>query len=349
MRLLLTGATGFLGRHIVAAAGNWTLVRVTRASRASSPDEVALGPAPWTRADFAGALAQARPDVVLHCAGALHSPDARACFDTNTVLAAELLGAAAESAQPPRVILIGSAAEYGFVPMDAQPVAETYPCTPRTDYAVAKHAQTLLGLAAAMRGLPVLVARLFNPVGVGMPGQLALPSFARQIVRPEARPILRVGDLSAKRDFIEAAEAAQLLLALAELPAWPWPLVNVCSGRTYSLGGLLDGLVAASGVSVIVRADPALMRPGDMPVLTGSTDRLVSMGLTPRPPDFATLLPRLIAEARDAVLARRRRSIPLVVGVLRGTRRARLAGSHRGVGVLVLRFLPVKSGLLSPR
>ena len=187
--------------------------------------------------------------------------------------------------------------------MDAQPVAETHPCAPQTDYAVAKHAQTLLGLAAVRRGLPVLVARLFNPVGVGMPDQLALPSFARQIVRPEARPILRVGDVSVKRDFLEAAEAARLLLALAELPAWPWPLVNLCSGRAYSLGGLLDGLVAAGGANVIVRADPALIRPGDMPVLTGSTDRLVSVGLAPRSPDFAALLPRLIAEARDAVLA----------------------------------------------
>ncbi len=296
MRLLLTGATGFLGRHVVAAATGWTVTRVTRALKASSPDEVALGPAPWTKADFAMAIGTARPDVVLHCAGAARSLDARSCIDTNTVLAAELLGAAADARSPPRVILVGSAAEYGIVPADAQPVVETFPCAPRSDYAVAKCAQTLLGFAAAMRGQPVLVARLFNPVGVGMPGELALPSFARQIVGPE--PVLRVGDLSAERDFLDVEEAARLLLGLAAMPDWSWPVVNVCSGRAYRLGDLLDGLIAASGVAVRVEVDPARMRPGDMPILTGSIERLAAVGLTPRLPDFSVLLPRLLTEAR---------------------------------------------------
>jgi GDP-4-dehydro-6-deoxy-D-mannose reductase len=298
MRLLLTGATGFLGRHVVAAATNWTVIRATRAVEAASPDELALGPGPWTHADFTRALAEVRPDVVMHCAGATHSPDARACFETNAVLAAELLGAVAASSNPPRVMLIGSAAEYGVVPPDAQPVAETHLCAPRTDYAVAKYAQTLLALGAAMRGSPVLVARLFNPVGVGMPRRLALPSFARQIVGSEAQPILRVGDLSAERDFLDVDEAARLLLGLAAMAHWPWPVVNVCSGRAYRIGDLLDGLIAASGVQVRVETDPDLMRPGDMPVLTGSIRRLSSLGLTARAPDFSTLLPRLLAEAR---------------------------------------------------
>ena len=294
-RLLLTGATGFLGRHVATAASAWTVTRVTRASRASSADELALGPASWTRADFAAAIAQARPDVVLHCAGATHSRDTRACIETNAVLAAELLAAAADAPAPPRVILIGSAAEYGIVQADAQPVAETFPCAPRTDYAVAKCAQTLLGLAAAMRGQKVLVARLFNAVGVGMPAGLALPSFARQIAGPD--PVLRVGDLSAERDFIDVEEAARLLLGLAGMPHWPWPVVNVCSGRAYRLHDLLNGLIAASGVQVRVETDPALLRPGDMPTLTGSTERLASVGLAPRAPDFLSLLPRLLSEA----------------------------------------------------
>jgi nucleoside-diphosphate-sugar epimerase len=300
MRLLLTGATGFLGRHVVAVATNWTVTRVTRAREASSPDELGLGPAPWTRTDFAAALATSRPDVVLHCAGAARSADARACFDTNAVLAAELLGAVADLREPLRVILIGSAAEYGTVPADAQPVVETHPCAPRTNYAVAKCAQSLLGFAAAMGGQQVLVARLFNPVGVGMPGELALPSFARQIVGSGSSPVLRVGDLSAERDFLDVDEAARLLLALAAMPHWPWPVVNVCSGSAYRLGDLLDGLIAASGLRVRVEPDPALMRPGDMPILTGSTERLTSVGLAPQIPDFSTLLPRLLMEAQGS-------------------------------------------------
>ncbi len=151
-----------------------------------------------------------------------------------------------------------------------------------------------------MRGQQVLIARLFNPVGVGMPGALALPSFARQIVGSGPCPVVRVGDLTAQRDFLDVDEAARLLLALAAMPHWPWPVVNVCSGSAYRLGDLLDGLIAASGLRVSIETDPARLRPGDMPVLIGSTERLASVGLAPQSPDFLTLLPRLLIEARVA-------------------------------------------------
>ena len=128
----------------------------------------------------------------------------------------------------------------------------------------------------------MLVARMFNTVGVGMPRQLALPSFARQIVGPNATPVVRVGDLSAERDFLDVEEAARLLIGLATLPDWPWALVNLCSGKTYRMGALLDDLVSASGAHVRVEVDPDLTRPGDMPILAGSTVRLQSVGLAPR-------------------------------------------------------------------
>lgn len=299
MRLLLTGATGFLGRHVAAAAQGWTLFRTTRAPEATTAGEIALGPAPWTRESFCQALEVAQPDAVLHCAGAPHTTDPLACFAANTVLAADLLAAVSRHANPPRVILIGSAAEYGFVPQGKQPVSETQPCAPRSDYAVAKHAQTLLGLAAHMAGRPVLTARLFNAVGTGMPAPLALPSFARRIVGAAPGGTIVAGDLSARRDFIDATEAARLLLALAALPAWPWPIVNICSGTATSLQDLMDRMIALNGRSLRVQSDPSLIRPGDMAVLTGCTSRLAEIGLAPNKPDFATLLPKLLAEAKS--------------------------------------------------
>ncbi|MGA8614133.1 MAG: NAD-dependent epimerase/dehydratase family protein, partial [Xanthobacteraceae bacterium] len=298
MRVLLTGASGFLGRHVLqspAAVGS-TILCISRAAIARAHDEVALGPAPFNRISFGRALATARPDIVLHCAGDTHSADPRTCFESNTILAAELLAAVADVSPPPRVIFVGSAAEYGIVPAATQPVAETHSCMPRTNYGIAKYAQTLLGLAAAARGLPVLTVRLFNPVGIGMPDHLALPSFARQLALGQL--VLRVGDLSARRDFIDVAEAARLLLGLAALPTWPWPLVNLCSGQAFSLRALLDGLVADSGLDVRVETDPMLVRSGDMPVLVGSTERLVRLGLAPQAPDFEAILPKLLAEQK---------------------------------------------------
>lgn len=299
MRVLLTGSSGFLGRHVSQspAAVGWTILRASRAPVALAKDEVALGPAPWTRDSFARALATSRPDIVLHCAGETRSANSRACFEANAILAGELLAAVADASAPVRVILVGSAAEYGIVPARAQPVPETHPCAPRTEYGVAKYAQTLLGLAAAARGLPVLMARMFNPVGIGMPSHLALPSFARQLAAGQR--VLRVGDLSAERDFLDVAEAARILLGLAALPTWPWPLVNLCSGRAYSLRGLLDQLVAATGLHVTIETDPMLLRPGDMPVFVGSTERLATLGFPPEAPDFEAILPKLVAEQSD--------------------------------------------------
>jgi GDP-4-dehydro-6-deoxy-D-mannose reductase len=295
MRLLLTGATGFLGRALVAAAGTAgvTVVRATRATERGAADEIALGPGPWLRADFSAAIAAAQPDAILHAAGTAHSPSAAACFEANTLLAAELLDAVAGMGVPPRLLLISSAAELGFVPADAQPVTEAFNCAPRTAYAIAKYAQTLLGLSAAARGLPVLVVRLFNPVGPGMPAGLALPSFARQIMDP-ATTVMRVGDLSPARDFIDVAEAARILVSLAAMPRYAWPLVNLCSGQAWRLGDLLGHMIALSGRSLRVEPDPALQRPGDMPVLRGDTSRLAGIGLAPQAPNFGRLLPALL-------------------------------------------------------
>jgi nucleoside-diphosphate-sugar epimerase len=273
---------------------------MTRAHVPASQDEIAFGPPPWTMTEFSRALAICAPSVVLHCAGDIRDSNARDCFEANTVLAAELLKAVAATPHPPRVILIGSAAEYGFVPEHAQPVKETWPCLPNTNYGVAKHAQTLLALSARRRGLPVLVARLFNPVGVGMPAHLALPSFAQQIVRLGSRSTLRVGNLSTRRDFIDVEEAARLLVELAILPNWPWPLVNLCSGRAFRIGELLEGLVAAAGATITTEASPLLTRPDDMPVLVGDTTRLNSVNLFPAAPNFSVLFPRLLLDPQLA-------------------------------------------------
>ena len=295
VRLLLTGSTGFLGRAVRKAAETAEAITfcATRASRGGSPGEIALGPGPWRRAEFKTAIAATAPDVIIHAAGAISSPDSATCFEANTILAAELLDAIAGISAPPRILLIGSAAELGFVPADAQPVAEDFPCAPRTTYGIAKHAQTLLGVNAAAQGLPVLVVRLFNLVGAGMAGGLALSSFARRVSNPAVSAI-RVGNLAVARDFIDVSEASRILLALAALPRFPWPLVNLCSGHAWNLGELLHQMILVSGRSLSVEPDPALYRPGEQPTLRGDTSRLAGIGLPPKMPDFTELIPALL-------------------------------------------------------
>ncbi|MBF9195358.1 NAD-dependent epimerase/dehydratase family protein [Microvirga terrestris] len=299
MRILLTGSGGFLGRHILAspAVAGVQIICATRDQGEASGAKIPLGKGPWGRAEFEQALDRSQADAVIHCAGATHANNPGQFLEANTLPAAGLIAAMAGMARPPRAILIGSAAEYGYVGPDAMPVREDHPCHPRSDYGISKYTQTLLGVAAAERGLPIMSARLFNPVGLGMPSKLALPSFVRQIANAASSGgIINVGDLEARRDFIDVSEAARILLALAHMPQWSWPIVNICSGRAYRIGTLLNALIAASGRAVQVKIDADLLRPGDMPLLVGSIERLTALNLAPIPPDFDTLIPKILVE-----------------------------------------------------
>jgi GDP-4-dehydro-6-deoxy-D-mannose reductase len=299
MRILLTGSSGFLGHHILTspAAAGAHFVCATHVSEVQSEQNVSLGPGPWGRAEFEHALAVSQADVVLHCAGTTYGSDSRQFFEANTLPAAGLLSVLSEMANPPRAILIGSAAEYGFVSADAMPVREDHPCRPHSEYGISKYAQTLLALAAAERGLPVMTARLFNPVGLGMPIKLALPSFARRIAMASKNDgILSVGNIEVSRDFIDVADAARILLVLCRIPLWPWPIVNLCSGQAFKLGSLLEAMIAASGRQLRVKVDPALVRLVDMPLIVGSTERLVALDLRPPAPNFDRIIPRLLEE-----------------------------------------------------
>src|SRR5262249_46791001 len=161
-------------------------------------------------------------------------------------------------------LLVGSAAEYGFVPHSALPVAESFAASPRTPYGATKFAQTQLALDAVRRGQRVIVARPSNLIGPGMPERSAFGNFARQLREIELghrEAVLRVGDLSADRDFIDVRDAVEIYLELA-LDTTFAGLVNVSSGELVNLRAALDRMIAAFGISVRVEQDPAQLRAG---------------------------------------------------------------------------------------
>ncbi|HET8995175.1 MAG TPA: NAD-dependent epimerase/dehydratase family protein [Acetobacteraceae bacterium] len=295
-RALVTGATGFVGRHLVAElqSAGWQVVRAVRAEPdRTPPGTLGLGCDPWTTATFAGALEQARPDVVFHMAGLTWADAPAAFYAANVMLAAHLLDAVAASDTRPAVVLAGSAAEYGYVPNSLLPVREDAPCNPVTHNGISKYAQTLLGLAHARAGLRVLVARIFNPVGTGMPQRLALASFARQL--RDGCDSLTVGNLDVARDFIDVAEAARLIVALAGRPESDGQVINICSGVAFVLRPLVETMIRLTRRDVRLDVAPALLRPGEMRAFLGSTARLSAAGLTVQPPDFSRILPALLA------------------------------------------------------
>lgn len=280
-RALVTGATGFLGRHLLrelSARGveAWSLGRQLPASFAPT-HHLAL-PDPADAAAIGDALRRAAPDAVFHLAGTATGA-LPAMYAANTLFGAELLAAAAAQPSPPRIFLAGSAAEYGPLPEAALPVTEATPAQPRDGYGISKLAQTLHGLAAAERGVGVVVGRLFNVIGSGMPTHLALGSFAAQLRRlgPQGG-VLETGDLDVERDFVEADEAVRLMLDLVARPDVTG-VVNICAGRPTSLRALLDTLLRQVGAPVAVRQHPARRGITAMRRHYGAPVRLAALGL----------------------------------------------------------------------
>jgi GDP-4-dehydro-6-deoxy-D-mannose reductase len=247
-----------------------------------------------TVAVFKTLLMKFEPNVVFHLVGRTAGPP-EALYHANCVLAANLMEAAQEIKPKPVIVLIGSAAEYGPVDELKLPVMETHACEPITPYGISKYAQTLMGLAASKAGVPVIVARVFNLVGRGMPTHLALGSFAEQL-RTKAVNRLHVGNLDVERDFIDVAEAARLIIGLASSPKRYETIYNICSGRPIRLRALVETLVDLTERDIDIVADAGRLRANDILSFYGSTARLEAAGLRPSSPDFSRLLPLLLTD-----------------------------------------------------
>lgn len=287
MRVLITGVSGFVGGHMV------DLLR----AEAPQAEIVGLDSRPGNRARALGieivkadlqdpvsvrqALEQVRPDRLVHLA-AQSSPqrsweDPAGTLKTNLLGLLHLLEAARTLSLEPRLLVVGSAEEYGLVQPHEMPLREEAPLRPASPYAVSKVAQGFLALQYALSlGLPIVRTRTFHHTGPRRGEQFAESSFARQLAEIEAGrrpPWVEVGNLDAVRDFTDVRDVVRAYWALLDRGA-PGEVYNVCSGRGVKMTDLLEELVALSGLDVEIRVDPSRLRPLDVPVVVGDPSRL---------------------------------------------------------------------------
>ncbi len=267
--VLVTGAGGFVGRHLVAhleAAGD-AVVAVDRELDVRDPRALA------------DALVAARPAVVYHLAALSHvgrsfdEPDAVRAVNVGGTRA--LLEAVAARAPGARVVLVSSAEVYGVTRPEDQPLSETRPLAPVSPYAESKAEAERLGLEAAAGGLDVVVARPFNHVGPGQAASFFVPALVTRLLEARARGVceVRVGDLTPRRDLTDVRDVvrAYRLLALAGAPG---AVYNVASGVDHAMAEVADALVARVAPGTRLVRDPALVRPVEIPVSRGDPTRL---------------------------------------------------------------------------
>ena len=281
-RAIVTGATGFLGQHLVADLQQHG-VQVTALARRSSLNEqpwlIPMGNAPWSSARLARIIEAVCPDVIFHLAGgAVGSPPDLIASNVGVTIA--LMRALQHIAARPLLVCCGSAAEYGAAVVDGVPVEEGAACAPLTPYGTAKLTQTKAVLEfSEATGVPVLVNRIFNMIGPGMPTYLALGEFAQQIARmPTCGGALRTGNLHVFRDFIDVRHVATAFRLLAQNAA-ARGIVNICTGEAIELSELVDILIAMSGKNVRPEVRLERLRSGELQAVTGSPSRLVKIGV----------------------------------------------------------------------
>jgi len=293
MQVFVTGARGFVGRRLAPRIEERGWSAVLRDQELDVTDLVAL----------TAALEETLPDAIVHLAAmssvAQSFGDPAGVFRVNFLGSRNLLVAAARAVPAARVLLIGSADEYGRrTPGDA-PLREDEPLAPASPYARTKAAAELLGLHALEHGQDVVCVRAFGHTGPGQAPHFVAPSFARQVAEIEAgrrEPRMRVGNLLTVRDFLHVDDVVDAYLRLLD-PSVPADVYSVASGRGVEIRALLDGLVARAGIAPEVEADPSLVRPTD--ALVGDASRLRERtGWTPRF-DFAALCDALLDDWRE--------------------------------------------------
>lgn len=280
MRVLLTGATGYIGGHLLAAC------------RRQGLEVVALGrrqPVGWdTTVPFLEADLLAGPDVgdLVRRAGASHLLHAAWCTEYGRYWTSPLnarwvdascrLVEAFCEAGGRQVVGVGTCAEYDWA--QGYCTEGLTPCEPATLYGTAKDAARRLVLAQCRQhGIVGAWGRLFYPYGPGEPAQRLLPALGR-VLRGE-QPVFEVGT-TAFRDFLFAEDMADAFVAL--LRTDQGGEYNVCSGEPVRVGVLIERLAALLG------ADPAPLltahreRAGEPPLLAGDSRRLRALGWAPR-------------------------------------------------------------------
>ncbi len=301
MRALVTGATGFVGPHLLAhlhACGDDVLTPGDQSSSFDITD----------RSLVLEAFDAHRPEVVYHLAAwsevGTSWQDPTRCLRVNVEGTANVLDAARASGVQ-RVLVVGSAEEYGKVAPGTDRLGEDTPLRPMTPYGVSKVAASYLALQAWLGGgLETVRVRAFSHTGAGQSDRFVVPALARRIVVAEHEAVVHdavgaitIGNRDPVRDLSDVRDVVRAYRLVVE-HGRPGEVYNVCSGTGVTVGEIADRLAARANRPLEFVVDDALVRPVEVPYLVGDPSKIVAAtGWAPEHTLDETL-DRVLADAR---------------------------------------------------
>lgn len=275
MRLLLTGADGFTGRHFVAAA------------RAAMHEVFALQANLNNTDALKAEVAQVAPEAVVHLAAIsfVGHADVNAFYNVNVIGTLNLLDALASLPKPPDSVLLASSANvYGNC--QQSPITETQPPAPVNHYAMSKLAMEHMARTYLDR-LPLFFVRPFNYTGPGQAPSFVIPKLVAHFAR-QAQAV-ELGNLDVEREFNDVRFVGAAYLQLLH-KAKRGEVYNICTGQPVTLKAVLALLSQITGHSLHVKVNPAFVRANEIHRLCGSPDKLLAtVGELVSPPLMDTL------------------------------------------------------------
>jgi len=287
MRVVVTGAEGFVGSHLVehlTVCGDEVLALPGPGSTSSADrvvdvlDGIALRKA----------IAPFAPDAVINLAGVSSVSQSHVMpvetFRVNLLGVINLCAVMRDAAPKARLLVVGSGEMYGQGRPGVRAV-ESDPLEPTSPYAAAKAGAEIAAFAfRRSNGLDVVAARPFNHLGRGQRTDFSVPSFARQLEYVRLRGglgVLSVGNLSSIRDFSHVRDVVAAYRLLVERGV-SGEAYNVCSGEGRTMRSIVEELIVLSGLDARIELDPERVRPVDIPSLVGDPSRLRGLGWKPK-------------------------------------------------------------------
>jgi GDP-4-dehydro-6-deoxy-D-mannose reductase len=304
MRVLITGITGMIGKHVANlllendcdVAGISRATSTARYVREKTAYRHYLGDILDTNF-LARVWKEWKPELVYHFAAQAYNGESWEAEDTtyelNVTGSRNVLGVCKQHSPDARVIPACSSAEYGFVLANMIPIREDVtPLRPITPYGVSKACLEMMSRQHHLNySMDIVIPRLFIHVGPDHPPVTALQNFAMQLAAiklGQQDPVVKVGNLDSSRDFIDVRDGAKALGLLAE-KGQSGEVYNLCSGKAWTMRDSLNMLIEISGLDVEIEQDRKLLRPSDEMVLLGDPSKIESLGWKAKIPFRQTL------------------------------------------------------------
>lgn len=305
MKALVIGAAGFVGNYLIdsikADLGCDVCITKLPMHVCNRQDVEVFDLNVLDEAMMYQCLMQVKPDYIFYLAAqssiSVSWKKPTETVEVNVKGSLNLLNAIRKLGSNPRVLLVGSGEEYGIIPPECVPIQEDALINPQNIYAATKVCQNMMGsIYHSAYGLQLIMVRAFNHMGAGQADTFVVSDFCHQVARIEyglQEPIIRVGNLAAKRDFTDVRDVTHAYTSLIQFGN-AGETYNVGSGKAIMIRDILDEIIKRSTCDIEVYVDPQKLRPIDVPIIEADISKIYSVcGWHPRIP---------LADTVDAML-----------------------------------------------